>query len=89
MAPKTDILKWARAFPKAKQNKPAKPDKLDRYTNFTLQNVWEKFDCQTSLLCREAMIPLMQKQRWYERLDLLIWGVQNMFDEAKNIFFFV
>lgn len=60
MALKTDILKWSRAFAKAKQNKPPKMDKLSRYTNFTLGGVWEKYDCQTALLCREAMIPLMQ-----------------------------
>ena len=32
-----------------------------RYTNFTLNHVWEKFDCQTSLLTKEALLPLAKR----------------------------
>ncbi|KAF4677651.1 hypothetical protein FOL47_000111 [Perkinsus chesapeaki] len=32
-----------------------------RYTNFSLQHAWEKFDCQTQLLTREAFVPLMKR----------------------------
>ena len=35
-------------------------DKLSRYTNFTLGGIWEKFDCQTHLLHREALAPIMK-----------------------------
>ncbi|CAE8582150.1 unnamed protein product [Polarella glacialis] len=34
---------------------------LSRYTNFTLNHVWEKFDCQTALLTKEAMLPLAKR----------------------------
>merc|ERR1712045_892367 len=53
-------MKWHRAFAKLKA--PAKEvDPLSRYTNFTLGHVWEKFDCQTTLLCKEAMLPLAKR----------------------------
>ncbi|EER01315.1 hypothetical protein Pmar_PMAR004188 [Perkinsus marinus ATCC 50983] len=32
-----------------------------RYTNFSLQHAWGKFDCQTQLLTREAFVPLMKR----------------------------
>merc|ERR1712218_601485 len=56
-----DILRWSRAFAKAKASKPPKPEKLSSYTNFSLATQWAPFDCQTQLLCREAMLPLMQR----------------------------
>ena len=31
---------------------------LSRYTNFMLNHVWEKFDCQTTLLSKEALLVL-------------------------------
>ena len=54
------VFKWHRAFAKLKV--PAKEvDPLSRYTNFTLNHVWEKFDCQTSLLTKEALLPLAKR----------------------------
>merc|ERR1711982_12876 len=54
------VFRWHRAFAKFKT--PAKEvEPLSRYTNFTLQHVWEKFDCQTTLLCKEAMLPLAKR----------------------------
>merc|ERR1711933_284238 len=53
-------FKWHRAFAKLKA--PVKEiDPLSRYTNFTLGHVWEKFDCQTSLLTKEALLPLAKR----------------------------
>ncbi|CAE7232064.1 unnamed protein product, partial [Symbiodinium necroappetens] len=47
------VFRWHRAFAKLKT--PTKEvDALSRYTNFTLGHVWEKFDCQTTLLTKEA-----------------------------------
>ena len=49
-----------------------------RYTNFTLQHAWEKFDCQTQLLQREALVPLMKRNP--ELLDLDVdfqYGTNN------------
>jgi len=51
-------FRWYRAFLKHK-NSTGKKD-APRYTNFSLQHAWEKFDCQTQLLQREAIIPLMK-----------------------------
>merc|ERR1712032_243922 len=54
------VFRWHRAFAKLKA--PAKEvDPLSRYTNFTLNHVWEKFDCQTTLLCKEALLPLQKR----------------------------
>merc|ERR1711972_880521 len=53
-------FKWHRAFAKLKA--PVKEvEPLSRYTNFTLNHVWEKFDCQTTLLCKEALLPLAKR----------------------------
>jgi hypothetical protein len=52
-------FRWYRAFMKHKQT-PTQKDPSSRYTNFSLLHVWEKFDCQTQLLQREAIIPLMK-----------------------------
>ena len=49
-----------------------------RYTNFTLQHAWEKFDCQTQLLQREALVPLMQRNPEVLDLDVdLQYGTNN------------
>mmetsp|Transcript_16917 Transcript_16917/g.30632 ORF Transcript_16917/g.30632 Transcript_16917/m.30632 type:complete len:91 (+) Transcript_16917:95-367(+) len=54
------IFRWHRAFAKLKA--PAKEvEPLSRYTNFTLNHAWEKFDCQTTLLCKEALLPLAKR----------------------------
>merc|ERR1712050_700476 len=54
------VFRWHRAFAKLKA--PAKEiDPLSRYTNFTLNHVWEKFDCQTTLLTKEVMLPLAKR----------------------------
>lgn len=61
MSSKGDVLRWAKAFAKAKAVKPAAAPPLSRYTNLSLGSVWAKYDCQTQLLCREALIPVMSK----------------------------
>eukprot|EP00490_Sorites_sp_Unknown_P006905 CAMPEP_0114668682 /NCGR_PEP_ID=MMETSP0191-20121206/36717_1 /TAXON_ID=126664 /ORGANISM="Sorites sp." /LENGTH=93 /DNA_ID=CAMNT_0001922399 /DNA_START=48 /DNA_END=329 /DNA_ORIENTATION=+ len=54
------VFKWHRAFAKLKV--PVKEvEPLSRYTNFTLNHVWEKFDCQTALLTKEALLPLAKR----------------------------
>ena len=53
-------FRWQRAFAKLKAT-PKEVEPLSRYTNFTLQHVWEKFDCQTTLLAKEAMLPLAMR----------------------------
>ncbi|CEL94443.1 unnamed protein product [Vitrella brassicaformis CCMP3155] len=50
------IFRWQRAFQKHRAAPPT-AEPLSRYTNFTLQHAWEKYDCQTHLLLREALIP--------------------------------
>merc|ERR1719273_2742866 len=54
------VFKWHRAFAKLK-TAPKEVEPLSRYTNFTLGHVWEKFDCQTTLLAKEALLPLMKR----------------------------
>ncbi|CAK9038981.1 unnamed protein product [Durusdinium trenchii] len=54
------VFRWHRAFAKLKM--PIKEvEPLSRYTNFTLNHVWEKFDCQTALLTKEALLPLAKR----------------------------
>ena len=54
------VFKWHRAFAKLKvPTKEVEP--LSRYTNFTLNHVWEKFDCQTALPTKEALLPLAKR----------------------------
>jgi hypothetical protein len=49
-----------------------------KYTNFTLQHAWEKFDCQTQLLQREALVPLMKRNPELLDLDVdLQYGTNN------------
>merc|ERR1719409_1930427 len=54
------IFRWHRAFAKLKAA-PKEVEPLARYTNFTLNHVWEKFDCQTALLSKEAILPLAKR----------------------------
>mmetsp|Transcript_82496 Transcript_82496/g.256210 ORF Transcript_82496/g.256210 Transcript_82496/m.256210 type:complete len:92 (-) Transcript_82496:126-401(-) len=54
------VFRWHRAFAKLKAA-PKEVEPLSRYTNFTLGHVWEKFDCQTALLTKEAMLPLAKR----------------------------
>merc|ERR1712039_612642 len=54
------VFRWSRAFTKLK-SAPKEVEPLSRYTNFTLNHAWEKFDCQTTLLCKEALLPLAKR----------------------------
>jgi hypothetical protein len=54
----SSAFRWFKALQKQKTT-PLK-DFTGRYTNFTLNHVWEKYDCQTQLLQREALVPLMK-----------------------------
>eukprot|EP00812_Abedinium_dasypus_P013200 NODE_6709_length_488_cov_742.972286.p2 GENE.NODE_6709_length_488_cov_742.972286~~NODE_6709_length_488_cov_742.972286.p2 ORF type:complete len:110 (+),score=25.05 NODE_6709_length_488_cov_742.972286:3-332(+) len=54
------VFRWSRAFAKFKTPAAEVPP-LSRYTNFTLNHAWEKFDCQTTLLCKEALLPLAKR----------------------------
>ncbi len=65
-------FKWHRAFAKLKAA-PKEVEPLSRYTNFTLNHVWEKFDCQTTLLSKEAFLPLMKRnpQLFKPELDFM------------------
>merc|ERR1711971_805072 len=54
------VFRWHRAFSKLKAQ-PREIGPLSRYTNFTLNHVWEKFDCQTTLLTKEALLPLAKR----------------------------
>eukprot|EP00437_Effrenium_voratum_P037802 CAMPEP_0181474504 /NCGR_PEP_ID=MMETSP1110-20121109/40694_1 /TAXON_ID=174948 /ORGANISM="Symbiodinium sp., Strain CCMP421" /LENGTH=93 /DNA_ID=CAMNT_0023599695 /DNA_START=57 /DNA_END=338 /DNA_ORIENTATION=+ len=63
------VFRWHRAFAKLKT--PTKEvDALSRYTNFTLGHVWEKFDCQTTLLTKEALLPLAKRNPELFDVDL-------------------
>merc|ERR1712113_829280 len=65
-------FRWHRAFAKLKT--PVKEvEPLSRYTNFTLNHVWEKFDCQTTLLTKEVMLPLAKRnpQLFDPELDVM------------------
>eukprot|EP00450_Noctiluca_scintillans_P040182 CAMPEP_0194479700 /NCGR_PEP_ID=MMETSP0253-20130528/2739_1 /TAXON_ID=2966 /ORGANISM="Noctiluca scintillans" /LENGTH=91 /DNA_ID=CAMNT_0039318969 /DNA_START=19 /DNA_END=294 /DNA_ORIENTATION=- len=54
------VFRWHRAFAKFKA--PVKEvEPLARYTNFTLQHAWEKYDCQTTLLNKEVLLPLAKR----------------------------
>mmetsp|Transcript_3479 Transcript_3479/g.5356 ORF Transcript_3479/g.5356 Transcript_3479/m.5356 type:complete len:95 (-) Transcript_3479:116-400(-) len=66
-------FRWHRAFLKhrtaAQEVAP-----LSRYTNFTLGKVWEQYDCQTQLLNREALFPLMKRNPEAFDADVDTWG---------------
>jgi hypothetical protein len=64
-----NVFRFCRQLLKAKQAPSSgAASSTTRYTNFTLQHAWEKFDCQTQLLQREALVPLMKRNP--ELLDL-------------------
>lgn len=71
-----NVFRFCRLLQKAKQATASAP--VPRYTNFTLQHAWEKFDCQTQLLQREALVPLMKKNPELLDLDVdLQYGTNN------------
>jgi hypothetical protein len=71
-----NVFRFCRLLQKAKQAPAAAVG--TKYTNFTLQHAWEKFDCQTQLLQREALIPLMKKNPELLDLDVdLQYGTNN------------
>ncbi len=70
------MFRFCRLLQKAKTATP--PALGERYTNFTLQHAWEKFDCQTQLLQREALVPLMKSNPELLDMDVdLLWGTNN------------
>jgi len=72
-----NVFRFCRLLQKAKVA-PAASGAATRYTNFTLQHAWEKFDCQTQLLQREALVPLMKKNPELLDLDVdLQYGTNN------------
>jgi hypothetical protein len=52
-------LRWYNMLVKARTSTTA-ASTIKGYTNFTLNHVWEKFDCQHQLLQREALVPIMK-----------------------------
>ena len=70
------VFRFCRLLQKAK-SAPAATATV-KYTNFTLQHAWEKFDCQTQLLQREALVPLMKNNPELLDLDMdLQYGTNN------------
>ncbi|KAF4659510.1 hypothetical protein FOZ61_004686 [Perkinsus olseni] len=55
-----NAFRWYRAFTKHR-GLGRELTHAARYTNFSLQHAWGKFDCQTQLLTREAFVPLMKR----------------------------
>jgi hypothetical protein len=73
-----NVFRFCRLFQKAKTSGSGAAMATTRYTNFTLQHAWEKFDCQTQLLQREALVPLMKKNPELLDLDVdLQYGTNN------------
>ena len=73
-----NVFRFCRMFQKSKTAGAASAAATTRYTNFTLQHAWEKFDCQTQLLQREALVPLMKKNPELLDLDVdLQYGTNN------------
>ena len=73
-----NVFRFCRLLQKAKQAPASAAGSAARYTNFTLQHAWEKFDCQTQLLQREALVPLMKKNPELLDLDVdLQYGTNN------------
>ena len=50
-------LRWYKAILKHKESSGS----TQTFTNFSLQNIWDRFDCQTQLLQREATIRLISE----------------------------
>jgi hypothetical protein len=72
-----NVFRFCRLLQKAKTS-PSASGSVTRYTNFTLQHAWEKFDCQTQLLQREALVPLLKKNPELLDLDVdLQYGTNN------------
>jgi len=72
-----NVFRFCRMFQKSK-SAGATAAVGTRYTNFTLQHAWEKFDCQTQLLQREALVPLMKRNPELLDLDVdLQYGTNN------------
>jgi hypothetical protein len=69
-------FRYIRAFAKFKQA-PKTVAPLAQYTNLTLQSVWDKYDCQTQLLCREALVPLMQRSPEVLDADMVNFGAKK------------
>ena len=73
-----NVFRFCRQLLKAKQSPSHAPPAASRYTNFTLQHAWEKFDCQTQILQREALVPLMKNNPQLLDLDVdLQYGTSN------------
>ncbi len=75
-----NVFRFCRLLQKAKStgSSAAAAAGATRYTNFTLQHAWEKFDCQTQLLQREALVPLMKNNPELLDLDIdLQYGTNN------------
>ena len=73
-----NVFRFCRLFQKAKSSGASTAAATARYTNFTLQHAWEKFDCQTQLLQREALVPLMKNNPELLDLDVdLQYGTNN------------
>jgi hypothetical protein len=71
-----NVFRFCRLLQKTKQVVAANP--ASRYTNFTLQHAWEKFDCQTQLLQREAIVPIMKRNPELLDLDVDVqYGTHN------------
>eukprot|EP01067_Filipodium_phascolosomae_P006937 Filipodium_phascolosomae@DN5339_c0_g1_i1.p1 len=51
-------FKWFKALLKYRSVPKALP-KLSRYTNLSMDHIWEKYDFQTQLLLREMMLPAL------------------------------
>ena len=74
-----NAFRWYRALIKHKDTITAGP----KYTNLSLQHAWEPYDCQTQLLQREALVPLM---KWNpELLDADIDRFGVLYFDKKNI----
>lgn len=72
-----NVFRFCRLLQKAK-SAPSTAAAAGKYTNFTLQHAWEKFDCQTQLLQREALVPLMKNNPELLDLDVdLQYGTNN------------
>jgi len=74
-----NVFRFCRLLQKAKTGgSSAAGGAAARFTNFTLQHAWEKFDCQTQLLQREALVPLMKNNPELLDLDMdLQYGTNN------------
>jgi hypothetical protein len=71
-------LRWYRAMQKYKL-----PQEIQHsYTNFSLSHAWEKFDSQSQMLCKEAMVPVFELNP--ELLDIDIERSNVSFFDARD-----